>query len=110
MIKSHSHPILFAEGASKKTIDKYSIKIENSFLELPANIKFFEAFDYLIQSFYVFNTEFPKSLTVFYNFVVMNIYDIEAKSKYDQKKPKIDDFHMRPKDFLHKVQKYLEGN
>lgn len=100
---------MVAQGPSKKVINKYFIKIEDSFLGLPESISFYEAFDYLIQSFYVFNMDFPRTLLVFYNFIMLNIYHIEAKSKYDQKKPKIDDFYMKPRDFLHKVQQYLKG-
>lgn len=79
-------------------------------MTLPDNTSFFQAFDYLIQAYYVFNCDVPKILIVFFNFVMINIYEIETKSKYDPKKPNIEDNYMRPLDFLHKVQQYLKGS
>ncbi|KAL5278046.1 hypothetical protein ACFFRR_002970 [Megaselia abdita] len=101
------HPIIVAQGSSKKAIWKYFIQIGDVLLELPHQTKCIRAVDYLLRCYYVFNIEFPKIISVFFNFIMVNIYDISIKSKYDPKKAKIEDLHSRSRDFLKKVQKYL---
>lgn len=102
------HPIIVAQGSSKKAIWKYFLQIEDVLLELPQQTKFIGAFDYLLRSYYVFNVEFPKTISVFLNFLMVNVYEISVKSKYDQKKANIEDLHTRSREFLRKVQKCLQ--
>lgn len=102
------HPIIVAQGSSKKAVWKYFIQIGDNLLELPHQTKCIGAVDYLLRSYYVFNVEFPRILNVFFNFLMVNVYNISIKSKFDQKKAKIDDLHTRSRDFLRKVQKCLQ--
>lgn len=76
-------------------------------MELPVGISFLQAFDYLMRSYYVFNVSFPKILLVFFNFIMMNVYDVHVKSKWDPKKQKIEDTLSRPREFLRKVMKCI---
>lgn len=76
-------------------------------MELPFGINFLQAFDYLMRSYYVFNVSFPKVLTVFFNFIMMHVYDVHVKSKCDPKKSKIEDTLSRPREFLRKVLKCI---
>lgn len=101
------HPVIVAQGYSKKEIWKYFIQIENALIELPEQTKFIEAVDILIRSYYVFNVDFPKNLSVFMNFIMMNVYDISIKSKYNAKRCKIEELHSRPRDFWRKIQKHI---
>lgn len=76
-------------------------------LELPSGTVFSEAFEYLLKAYYVFNIAFPKVLTIFFNFIMMNVFDITVKSKADAKKNKIEDNLSRPRDFLRKILKCI---
>ncbi|KAL5279104.1 hypothetical protein ACFFRR_003620 [Megaselia abdita] len=101
------HPILIAQGPRRSLILKYFLQIEDVLVELPVGTSFLKAFDYLMRSYYVFNVGFPKILSVFYNFIMMNVYDVHVKSKCDPKKSRIEDTLSRPREFLRKVLKCI---
>lgn len=103
------HPVIVAQGSTKTDIHRYYIQIEGVLIDLPAETKFIEAVDYLTRSYYVFNIEFPKILSVFMNFVMIHIYDITIKSKHNKKKSRIDDPYTRTKDFWRRIQQYINS-
>lgn len=78
-------------------------------IDLPHKIDFKTAFAYLVESFYAFNIHFPPTLRVFYNFVMMNIFGVDEKSKKGKKKDKIKENFVRATDFLNRVEKQLEN-
>lgn len=64
---------------------------------------FNQAFDNLLRTYYVLNIEFPKSISVFLNFIMVNIYEINVKSKIDTKRQKIESSNSSSSEFLCKV-------
>uniref|UniRef100_T1H1G1 Uncharacterized protein n=1 Tax=Megaselia scalaris TaxID=36166 RepID=T1H1G1_MEGSC len=108
--KFRDYPIIFAQGPSKKEIQKYSIIIKDLEIELPQNTSFIESFDYLIKTYYVLNINFPSILKVCFDFIMLNIYKIKTKSKIDTKKPEIENRYSKPNNFLFNVESWIEQN
>uniref|UniRef100_T1GQ96 Uncharacterized protein n=1 Tax=Megaselia scalaris TaxID=36166 RepID=T1GQ96_MEGSC len=91
------HPMILAQGSSKADIDKYFLQIGEHLIEFPCSFTFTQAFDYLAKSYYVFNIAFPKKVTIFFHFIMKNIYDVHIKSSLYPKKNKIEDNFVRPR-------------
>lgn len=101
------HPMILAQGSSKADIDKYFLQIGEHLIEFPCSFTFTQAFDYLAKSYYVFNIAFPKKVTIFFHFIMKNIYDVHIKSSLYPKKNKIEDNFVRPREFLRKILKCI---
>ncbi|KAL5278039.1 hypothetical protein ACFFRR_002965 [Megaselia abdita] len=98
------HPIIVARGNSKKDIQKYFIQMESTLIDLPEKTEFIQAFDYLVRSYYVFNVDFPKELSVFMNFIITNVYRLHIKSKLNTGEVKIDDLPSQSKEFWERME------
>ncbi|KAL5278212.1 hypothetical protein ACFFRR_003081 [Megaselia abdita] len=105
--ETKDYPIIVAEAHSKKDIRKYYIQVQNALIKLPEKTQFVEAFDYLVKCYYVFNFDFPKVLSVFLNFIMINIYDINVKSRFDTKRSKIENLPTRSREFWRKIKKQI---
>lgn len=90
-------------GLSKTDPALFSIYVESMEIALDEGISFYEAFDYLIKSFYIFNFDFPSQIELVYTFIINYIYEIQYKATSPESIIDEKNFALKMKDLRDKI-------